>query len=336
MFDRLRTAFGPKRDPDAARSLLEQAEARYRARDFAAAGALYQKAAARAADSPLEEDTLFMLAECQFFCDAYPRATDTYTKLLKKFPGTRRLDDAIARLFAIAQYWQDYDLAKPRWPIAPNLGDKTRRPFDTLGHALKIYETIRLTDPTGPRADDTLMATAAAYFTRGRYQDADYYFDLLRREYPKSEFQFEAHLLGLQCKLRKYQGPEYDGRPLEEAEKLARQLLVQFPDKVDKERERIGAMRAEVAAQAALRDWKMAEYYANCGHYTAARLYYRRLVDEQPETTLARRAQQRLAAHAGRPDATVPPLARVAQLLAERRSDASAPAAEPAAGAGNQ
>ena len=68
------------------------------------------------------------------------------------------------------------------------------------------------------------MATANIYFRRGKYDDADYHYTLLRKEYPRSELQFEAHLLGLQAKMRKYQGENYDGTPLEEAKVLVKQL----------------------------------------------------------------------------------------------------------------
>ena len=106
--------------------------------------------------------------------------------------------------------------------------DKTRPWFDTIGHAIKTYDSIRLNDPTGPRADDAIMATANIYFRYGKYEEADYHYTLLRKEYPRSELQFEAHLLGLQAKLRKYQGENYDGTPLEEAKVLVKQLNSQF------------------------------------------------------------------------------------------------------------
>ena len=98
---------------------------------------------------------------------------------------------------------------------------------------MKTYENIRLNDPTGPLADDAIMATANSYFRRGRYNDADYQYDLLRKEYPRSDHQFNAHMLGLQCKLRKYQGPDYDGTPLEEAEQLVKQQRTQFAGELD-------------------------------------------------------------------------------------------------------
>jgi outer membrane protein assembly factor BamD (BamD/ComL family) len=302
VFQRLTTAIGQGSDQSKAKQLVQEAEALLREREFTAAAPKYKHAAASWPDSPLAEKAQFMVAECLFFSDAYPKASDAYTKFLTDYPGSRRLDEVVTRLFAIARYWQEYDNARPHWPITPNLTDKTRRTFDTLGHALKVYEAIRLADPTGPRADDALMATATAYFTHGRYENADYHFGLLRREYPKSEYQFQAHLLGLQCKLRKYQGSDYDGKPLEEAQQLVEQLVTQFPDKIAGERQQITKMRAEVAAQFALRDWNMAEYYVNGKHYTAARYYYRRLAQDHPQTRLAEEARDRLAEFDGQAD----------------------------------
>ena len=102
-----------------------------------------------------------------------------------------------------------------------------------------------MNDPTGPRADDAIMATANIYFRQGKYEDADYHYSLLRREYPRSEFQFEAHLLGLQSKMRKYQGADYDGTPLEEAKDLVKQLHVQFAGQLKpEEKERLRVVSA--------------------------------------------------------------------------------------------
>jgi error-prone DNA polymerase len=52
-------------------------------------------------------------------------------------------------------------------------------------------------------------------------------------------------MLGLQAKLQAYQGPAYEGGILDEAEILADQTLVQFPDQLDAEEQtRVGKTRA--------------------------------------------------------------------------------------------
>jgi tetratricopeptide (TPR) repeat protein len=213
----------------------------------------------------------------------------------------------VERRFAIGRYWEEFDRAHPRFVLHPNFLDQKRPMFDTGGHALKVYERIRLDDPIGPRADDAVMATANAYFLKGRWDDADYHYGLLRSEFPKSEHQFQAHLLGLRCKLLRYQGPGYDGTQLDEAEDLATQLLTQFPSELGQERERVVQVRADVRGQRALRHWEMAEFYAKNDYYGAARHYYAKLVHDYPDTKLAEQSRTRIDEFKSQPDNPEPP-----------------------------
>ena len=135
-----------------------------------------------------------MLAESYFFDDRYIKARDAYDELGEgtsqhALPGQGHRPRVGDRPLLGALRADTI----PTGSLTPNAYDKTRPWFDTIGHAIKTYENIRLNDPTGPRADDAIMATANIYFRRGRYDDADYHYTLLRKEYPRSELQFEAH-----------------------------------------------------------------------------------------------------------------------------------------------
>jgi len=168
---------------------------------------------------------------------------------------------------------------------------------------LKTYDNIRLNDPTGPLADDSLMATANSYFVRNRYNDADFNYEQIRREYPRSEHQFEAHILGLQCKIRKYQGPDYDGTPLIEAKKLVKQLKQQFAGRLSgEERDRVAIIEVTLRKQLAERDYSRAKFYDETGHFGSAKYYYAQLMSKFPNTPLAEQAQQRYAELGGKPD----------------------------------
>ncbi len=279
-----------------------EGEKLFAAKDYDAAAKEFSRAASRWPDSILEEDALFLRAECQFFADRYSKADDTYDVLVKKYPNTRYLDKLVARQFSIARYWQEIGLAKPRLALVPNFTDRTQPLFDTWGHSINAYDNVRINDPRGALADDAVMAVANTYFLRGRYEDADYYFGLLRTEFPRSDFQLQAHLLGLQCKLRKYQGPGYNGRPIEEAEELIDQMLVQFDRELGNERERIVKAKAEVRAQRATRDIQVAQYYDKGKHYGAARIYYAQVLKDYPQTPFAEEAKTRIAGMQGQPD----------------------------------
>ena len=298
-----------------ARAAYAEAEQLSAARKFEDAAEKYEVAYDRWPDSPLEEEAMFRAGEARFFADHYSKAEDRYSQLTKKYPGTPEMDKISKRRFAIGQFWEKYHQHNPNWPTTPNLADNTRPLFDTQGHALRVYEQIRLDDPTGPLADDALMAMASNYFTRGRWEDADYYFGLLRNEYPKSEHQFNAHRLGLMAKLMKYQGPDYEGSPLKEADELAKQLLTQFPTELGNERERVVQTRAELRHQEALREFQTAQYYEKGEYYGASRMYYEQVAKAYPDTKLAQDARARLGEIQQYPASPEPMFSWVKDLL---------------------
>jgi outer membrane protein assembly factor BamD (BamD/ComL family) len=300
-----KTAVGRGANESVARLYYSQADDLYRKKKYHDAGAKYAAAADRLPDSTLEENALFSAGEAYFFANEYSKANDAYGELAKKYSNTRFMNMAVAREFVIAVYWEQYANFKPQFVFTPNFFDKTRPMFDTWGNAIRDYDLVRINDPRGPFADESIMLTANAHFLKGHYEDADYSYTLLRNEYPKSKHQLDAHLLGIQAKLRRYQGPGYDDRPLKDGEKLIDQTLAQFGSELGVERERLVTAKGEIHAQQALRDWSVAQFYEKGEHYASAKLYYNGIVKTYPDTKLAEAAQTRLAAIGPLPD--VPP-----------------------------
>ncbi len=299
-----------------ARKALAEADALFRDRKYAEAIPKYKVAIDRWPDSVIEEDALWQLAECWFFTDKYPKAEDCYDELVKKYANTRYLDRIAQRQFVIAQYWIALDQKHHLPLLIPNLADRSRPLFDTKGRALKAYDHVRINDPRGPLADDSIMAQANAHFIDRQWMDADYFYGLLRTEYPDSDFLLEAHLLGLQAKLRAYQGPGYEGGVLDEAEVLADQILVQFPDQLGTEEQaRVAKNRAEIAAQQAQRHWNRAEFYAKGKHYTSARIYYALIARDYPKTMLAQASREKLNLIADKADVSDDPFPMLTRII---------------------
>jgi len=284
-----------------ARQAFAQAEAAMRAGNFDEALSNYEEAAENWPDSPLEEDAMFMIGECHFFSERFPKAFTAYEELLKKYKRSRHLEKVVLREFEIGQYWVARHDQDPSYPFTPNFTDKRRPRLDTLGQARRAFSRVRLNDPTGKLADDSLMATAGSHFKRGDFDDAAYHYTLLVREYPKSEHQYDAHILGIQSHLRVYQGPEYDKTPLVEAERLMEQALRQFPQQPPEQRRRLEIVRAQITEALAKRDLNTAEFYQNKGFTDGARQYYQEIIRDYPETPIAQQAHQRLAELHGEP-----------------------------------
>jgi hypothetical protein len=145
------------------------------------------------------------------------------------------------------------------------------------------------------------MATANAYFRKGRYEEAAYNYDLVRKEYPKSEHQLKAHLLGMKSREMMYQGPLYDAKPLQETGKIAGQALAQFPHQLGPERAEVIETRNRVLEEQARREWTMAQYYDRKQYYGSAQLYYQSILKEYPQTEVAAAARERLEQIRGLP-----------------------------------
>jgi len=284
--------YGP--DERIARAAYDEGKRLFREKKYYDAAKQFAKAADRWPDTPLEEDAMFWRAESLFFDDRYSAAESAYDALLKKYTYSHYLDTAVKRQFLIGRYWEQFDAAEPHWPVTPNFTDNARPLFDTWGRAQKAYEHVRMNDPTGPLADHALMAGANAYFVAGRYEDAAINYDMLRKEYPKSQHQKNAHMLGIESKHRMYQGPIYDGTPLKEASELVDQTLVTFGPTLGSDRERLIDAKNRMIAEQAERDWTIGQYYEKNRYYGAARHYYTNLIEAYPQTPAADRAKQRL------------------------------------------
>ena len=231
--------WGP--DQKLAREAYDRGQALYNAKNYDEAAKEFYTASWCWPDSTMEEDAMFLEGESYFFSDHYGSAQDSYVNLLKKHDNTRYLDTVVARLFAIATYWEQLDLKSHNWPVVPNATDKTQPWFDTFGNALACYQAVWLHDPTGPLADAALFRVGNAHFRRGEWEDAAENYDMLRKNHPKSKYQKDAHLLELQAKMQIYQGPKYSVVPLNDAQEIADQALKQFPGQLGEEERRVRA-----------------------------------------------------------------------------------------------
>ncbi len=314
------TGNGP--NPQRAKELYAQAQQAYAAAaqqklqnpnaeiapQFVAAAELFEAAAEKWPESEIEQDGLHMAGECYFFADHYWDAETCYEKLLKKYQNSKHIDAVQPRRFAIAQYWLELHRKDPKAFYEVNVLDESTPWRDAFGHAMRVYDRIRLDDPTGKLADDATLALGNAYFAAGKFMKADEYYTDLRKTFPSSEHQFQAHFLGLKAKLEAYQGPDYSADALIAAGKLVDQIRKQFPVEAQREREYLDRESARIRYLKAERDWLMAQRFDRRTEYGAAKHYYATLIADYPNTPFGERARQRMQEIGGEPDIPEQPL----------------------------
>ena len=311
IYDRAKRAAGYGPNQRKAYDALEAGKALFREassaqtgkrKKYLTAAKRFSSAADRWPNSAIEEDALFLAAESYFFADHYPEATEAYDAVAKKYENTRYMDTIAKRRFAIADYWIKHQQKNPNWLLTPNLTEDEHPMFDKFGHGIRTLDKIRLQDPTGKLADDATMRAAMANYEEGKYLRADELLADMRRAYPSSEHQFAAHIYGVRCKLKIYQGPSYSMKPMDDAEKLIRQIRIQFPQEAQKNIEFLESAWKEVRKNKALHDWGIAKYYDRRKEFRAARHYYSRVARDYDDTSLAKEARDRLDEIAASPD----------------------------------
>ena len=306
---------GPNRD--VAKRFLAEADGMYDAaaklqasgskaseykKEYRKAGDLYLTAAKRFPGSSIEQDALFRAGESFFFADNYDKANEAYENLIQKYGGSRLVDKAEARRFAIAQYWAELQEVSPDHLWSYNFTNPERPARDTGGHARRVFNNIRLEDPTGKLADDATLALGNAYFRNGSYIDAADTYEDLRKAYPGSQHVFTASMLEIQSRLRAYRGPAYDGTGIEKADRLMQSVVEQFPEQVQAQRTAADELAAEIRYQLADREMYLARLYDRRQENRAARLYYGKVVSQYSDTILAEEAREKLAELQGKPE----------------------------------
>ena len=310
-----------KGKPDESKALteFEKAKTLYREKKYTEAAKQFAEAGAHWPESALQEDSLFMRAESLFFADRYDDAYKAYCELFKYYEFSRYTDVVSRRMFLIAQYWERYSRQHPRPFLIPNFIDPKRPMFDTRGNAIKCYESVRMYDPLGPFADSSLMASAGVYFEDEKWCDAARQYNLLRKEYTKSEFQQRASVLEIQALCNQYQGEMYEVTPMRDAGKLIDQTLIRFGDQLGEERLSLLETRQDVVEKLARREFSIGKYYDTKGYYRAARIYYESVILEFPDTASAIESKQRLTEICDYQDEPTDYLAWVENIFPQRR-----------------
>ena len=280
---------------DEAMALFEQgknAEGDERRSLFRRAAKKFDESAEHWRSSYHENNAMMMHAESLFFAEDYPKAEQAYARVIKEYPRTMYLDTIDARRMEIAVYWIRLDQQGHTPFYVPNLTDKRRPINDTIGHGKRTLENIRVSNPTGKVTDDATMELANEAFQRGDFETAADHFSDLRMSYPDSPHQFNAHFLGLRAVMETYQGADYNDAPLNEAEKLVKTLVRQFPQQAQQEKEYLDKAYREIRYRKAERLWNTATYRLNLQQNNAARVHLDRLLVEYEDTPFADKARE--------------------------------------------
>jgi tetratricopeptide (TPR) repeat protein len=139
-----------------------------------------------------------------------------------------------------------------------------------------------------------LKLKADYYFNHGDLDLAQDEYANLAQQYPSGRYVQLAMLRTAEAAQAAFPGIRFDDRPLLDAEERYRQTLSTFPTYA--ERERVPERLEGIRRQRAEKDLDIARWYERTRQPGAAEFYYRRILEDWPDTLAARQARTRLRA----------------------------------------
>src|SRR5262249_22434163 len=305
--DKLVADPAPKKDSPEAK--LASAHELFRQGDYSKAETIYNHLADNSHNPvAVVEEARFYEAECERLQGRYPKAADTYDRVLKDFPNGAHKEQSVHQMFNIANYWLDdtreqmrEELEKregKRWFVTPRFVsfDKTKPLLDEEGRAIEKLEQVRYNDMTGPLADRALFLAASVKFYRGDYKEADFYYSQIVEMHPNSPFVEQAIELATISKQLSTGGALYDSRKLCEARKMIDLALRSYPNLAAKKGDFLNRQLFSITMQEAEKDYQTAEFFRRTGHPCSAYFYYEIVRRRYPGTKYFDMATERMEA----------------------------------------
>jgi outer membrane protein assembly factor BamD (BamD/ComL family) len=248
----------------------------------------------------------FQEAEC-YRCDRdYPKAVDTYHRMMMDHPAGIYRDKACEEIFKIADYWLDETRAEINAKKAGDSVtmlklkrqmklDRTYPNSDVEGRALLALDHISTDGVGGPNVDKALFWSGYVNFLRGNYDEADHYFSMLHQFHPNSSLRPIATEYAIMAKNNATGGAVYDGQKSAEALQMVHHAEATMPEfATDGKSDFLARQKHAIRAQQADKDLKTAQFYEQTDHPGSAFFYYEIVRRRYPGTKQSDMATARM------------------------------------------
>ena len=225
----------------------------------------------------------FVKAEVLYGRREYTKAVNAYDKFTDQFPQSVFYQSALERQYQIATAFLGGQKITALKVIRI-------RAYDEGGEIMN-----KIADKAGdaPVAQNALKTLAQSKAKRGDYQEAYQTWSDVSNRWPTGQTGQEA-LFGMARSLEQsYNGPKFDSKVLESSKSYYGEYQQRYPD-IAAELE-VAQTLDRIDEELAEKEQTVADYYAKTGSYTAANLYYQRVIDNWPDSASAKLTEQKMA-----------------------------------------
>lgn len=210
------------------------------------------------------------------------RAASEFKKVVREFPRSQRIEEAIERLFKIGNLFLTGEKQKVMGvAIIP-----------VYSKAVDIFNFIVEQAPYGPYGDQSQLKLGITYRKMGNFTEAVNAFQALITNYPTSPLVDEAHYQLAETSYELSQNAVRDQSTTSQASLHLKDFIKQYSGSSLSERAKL--LKQQLDEQDAEKNYRIGLYYEKQGAVESALIYYEDVAERYSETPFGKKAAQRL------------------------------------------
>ncbi len=215
----------------------------------------------------------------------YSRAVEEYQKVIDNYPASDKVADVLESQYRLGNLL-----------FGKEIESKLKKAFAESNYekAAKVYQLVIKNAPYSERASEVQYRIGLSYRKQGNFSEAVSEYQKVIRNYPESPWVEKAYYeIGLSY-LAQSLSPLYDQTMTDSALKQFQEFRKRFPDSelTGEVEEKIKLLKGRQAERA----YQIAQFYEKGGSIPAAVIYYRKVVENYPESDWAVLSRERLIA----------------------------------------
>ena len=224
----------------------------------------------------------YVKAELLYAKRKFPEAAQAYENMIENYPQSALRQAAMEREYQIGTAFLNGQKRTVLKVFKLNAYEE----------GTEIMNKIADTAGDAPIAKKSIETLAVSREKRGAYDEAYLAWADAANRWPTGDMGQES-LLGMARSLEKdYRGPAFDGKVLISSRSYYSEYIERYPQPA--EQMNLTGKIGELDVKLAEKELLIANFYARTGSYTAANLYYQKIIDTWPTDNAAKIAEQKI------------------------------------------
>jgi outer membrane protein assembly factor BamD (BamD/ComL family) len=234
--------------------------------------------------NPLVPQVLLLQGDAEVLRGNKYKALYSYEDILNNFPTSELYTAVLQKEYDIADaFLKGYKRKFFGFRILPVTDD-----------AVELLDRIQDRQRGSPLAEQAGIRVADYYYDSGDFQEAiDSYNDFLKR-YPYSQYVRKAEVRRAEASLGNFHGILFDVTPLLDSRERLAAISQVFPQTA--EGLQVNALEDRIYQLEGRKELEVARYYYRAGRHYAAAYFYKRVIQNWPDTLFAQDAKKELRA----------------------------------------